>query len=305
MAAELKDQGLVLIGIHTARDAQKMGAYVAQERIGFPVAIDSTGATKARYLVDGYPDYWLIDRDGNVRVADLANGDVESAVRALLAESDANPSELARAASESAVRTYEFVRGGQSIGTWTAGQRIVRGSGGLLEMTDVVKMSGAGGFDMTYTVRCAIDERWSPVTLSASGTSSDEDVVPYSVATRAGRLAGSRDGQSWQIDLDTKLVLTEFALTRPPACIAFEAGTVTPFTLLDGSTLETTKNHYFRCVGEKTIRVGGAPTQLWRFDHTGPGRRGTYWFDAKRVLRAATIQGESTATTEIRLTSGV
>ena len=38
------------------------------------------------FAVDSYPDYYLIDRNGNVRVADLANGDLDRAVEILLKE---------------------------------------------------------------------------------------------------------------------------------------------------------------------------------------------------------------------------
>lgn len=61
-----------------------MAAYVADQGIEYPVAVDA--GTVAEYAVDTYPDYYLIDRAGNLRVADLANGDLERAVGVLLAE---------------------------------------------------------------------------------------------------------------------------------------------------------------------------------------------------------------------------
>jgi hypothetical protein len=54
-----EDQGLVLIGIHV---------------------------TSKSFAVDSYPDDYLIDRAGNLRVADLANADLERAIQVLLAE---------------------------------------------------------------------------------------------------------------------------------------------------------------------------------------------------------------------------
>jgi hypothetical protein len=36
--------------------------------------------------VDSYPDYYFIDRAGNLRVADCKNGSIEQAIEALLAE---------------------------------------------------------------------------------------------------------------------------------------------------------------------------------------------------------------------------
>lgn len=81
-----KDQGLVLIGVHSTNGGEKMAAFVQGQGIDYPVAIDRGGATVKKYFVDGYPDYHVIDRSGNVRVADLSNGEVERVIKALLAE---------------------------------------------------------------------------------------------------------------------------------------------------------------------------------------------------------------------------
>jgi len=78
---------------------------VKSQGIEYPVAIDRGGATVAKYFVDGYPDYHVIDRSGNVRVADLSNGEVERVIEVLLAEPAPStvPAALAKA-SASATR---------------------------------------------------------------------------------------------------------------------------------------------------------------------------------------------------------
>ena len=38
------------------------------------------------FHVDSYPDYYLVDRSGKLRFADLANADLDKAIAALLAE---------------------------------------------------------------------------------------------------------------------------------------------------------------------------------------------------------------------------
>ncbi|MFT6361893.1 MAG: hypothetical protein ACJAZ8_000289 [Planctomycetota bacterium] len=86
---ENKDQGLVLIGIHTEGDSEKMPAFVDQAGIEFPVCVD--GGAIRTYGVDSYPDYYLIDRAGKVRVADLSNGSLDDAVAMLLAEPEPLP----------------------------------------------------------------------------------------------------------------------------------------------------------------------------------------------------------------------
>lgn len=82
----LKSQGLALVAIHTKAAADRMPEYVKQEKLAFPVAVDTDGKTVAAYRVDSYPDYYLIDRAGKLRVADLQNADLERAVEILLKE---------------------------------------------------------------------------------------------------------------------------------------------------------------------------------------------------------------------------
>lgn len=81
-----KDQGLVLMGIHTTNGGDKMKAFVKEKKILYPVAIDEGRATVGAYRVDSFPDYYVIDRAGKLRVADLANGDLEKAIKMMLAE---------------------------------------------------------------------------------------------------------------------------------------------------------------------------------------------------------------------------
>ena len=71
-----------------------MADFVDKAEIGYPVAADVGGRTFASYRCDSYPDYCLIDRAGTLRVADLANGDLERAVQVLLAEDAPAPSPL-------------------------------------------------------------------------------------------------------------------------------------------------------------------------------------------------------------------
>jgi hypothetical protein len=59
---------------------------VNDKGIVYPVCHDADNVTKIAYQVDSYPDYYLIDRKGNLRIADCANGKVEDAVKLLIAE---------------------------------------------------------------------------------------------------------------------------------------------------------------------------------------------------------------------------
>ncbi|MCB9907653.1 MAG: TlpA family protein disulfide reductase [Planctomycetes bacterium] len=86
MSERFADQGLVIIGVHSTRGGENAAEFVQQQGLPYPVAIDIDNKTTSAYHIDGFPDYYLIDRSGKVRVADLANGDVERAVAVLIAE---------------------------------------------------------------------------------------------------------------------------------------------------------------------------------------------------------------------------
>ena len=86
--SENKDKGLELIGIHSTNGGESMAAYVKEQGIEFPVAIDKNSATVKAYGGNSYPDYFVIDRKGNLRYADLANAELDKAVAILLAEEE-------------------------------------------------------------------------------------------------------------------------------------------------------------------------------------------------------------------------
>lgn len=81
-----KDQGLVVIGVHTKSQGEKMADYIQEADLPWPIALDADGETVKAFAVDSYPDYYLIDRKGDLRVADLANGDLDRVVQILLKE---------------------------------------------------------------------------------------------------------------------------------------------------------------------------------------------------------------------------
>ena len=77
---------MVLIGIHTKGDVAKMKKFVKDKGLDYPICMDTEGKTVKEYGVDSYPDYYVIDKKGNLRVADLANSDLERTIKILLKE---------------------------------------------------------------------------------------------------------------------------------------------------------------------------------------------------------------------------
>lgn len=84
--AKHKDAGLVILGIHTTNQGEKMAAYVQEADLPWPAAVDVKGQTVKAFRVDSFPDYYVIDRRGNLRVADLANKDLGRVIEVLLKE---------------------------------------------------------------------------------------------------------------------------------------------------------------------------------------------------------------------------
>jgi thiol-disulfide isomerase/thioredoxin len=60
-----KDRGLVVIGVHSENGGEKVADFLKEKEYTFPVAID-TGDTAARYAIEAWPTYFLIDKAGKV-----------------------------------------------------------------------------------------------------------------------------------------------------------------------------------------------------------------------------------------------
>ncbi len=81
-----KDEGLVILGIHTKNAQERGPAYVRDEGIAYAIAFDRRDEVINRFYVDSFPDYYLVDHRGTLRFADIANSEIARAVETLLAE---------------------------------------------------------------------------------------------------------------------------------------------------------------------------------------------------------------------------
>ena len=86
MAEKYADKGVIIIGVCSPRGGEKMKQTVKDKGIKYPVAIDSNGATMKAFKGNSFPDYFIIDRKGNLRWGDIANSDAEKAIELLLKE---------------------------------------------------------------------------------------------------------------------------------------------------------------------------------------------------------------------------
>lgn len=83
LAEKYKDK-VVIIGLCHPEGSEDMAATVKEKGIKYPVCIDTGEATSDACKVNGYPDYYIIDTEGNLVIADCANDSVEDAIKALL-----------------------------------------------------------------------------------------------------------------------------------------------------------------------------------------------------------------------------
>jgi thiol-disulfide isomerase/thioredoxin len=81
------NQGVVFIAVCAPKGGEKMEQTVKDRGIKYATALDTgKGDTFAAFKANSYPDYYIIDRKGNLRWGDLKNSDVEEAIKLLIAE---------------------------------------------------------------------------------------------------------------------------------------------------------------------------------------------------------------------------
>jgi thiol-disulfide isomerase/thioredoxin len=85
VAEKYKDK-VVFIGVCHPKGSEKVEETIKEHQIAYPVVVDSEGSIIESYRVNGYPDYYLIDKEGNLHVADLQNKRLEDALEVMLAE---------------------------------------------------------------------------------------------------------------------------------------------------------------------------------------------------------------------------
>jgi hypothetical protein len=78
--------GLVMIGVHSANGWAEAAKPAAPEGAIFRLAHDSQGEFRKAIKSDGDPDFYLIDRAGQLRYADITSDSVEGAVQLLVSE---------------------------------------------------------------------------------------------------------------------------------------------------------------------------------------------------------------------------
>ncbi len=74
------DKGLEIVSICHELEWEKAVAMIESHGIGYRVGVDDQMQSGGDFAVDGYPDYYLIDRDGRIKFADIRNHCLKDAV---------------------------------------------------------------------------------------------------------------------------------------------------------------------------------------------------------------------------------
>lgn len=81
-----KGQGLVFIGIHSDPGKAEMQKAMKELGMTWPILFDGDQKLMGAYHGDGYPSYYLVDKKGKLRIADIDDTDLERAIQKLLKE---------------------------------------------------------------------------------------------------------------------------------------------------------------------------------------------------------------------------
>lgn len=106
----LAQRGLVVVGVHHPKGYEGAAAALAGHPVAFVHAHDATGAFRQALLIDNDPDFYLIDRAGHLRYADVATSAVQQATAALLEETAEEAASLPEVLARQAERARERAR---------------------------------------------------------------------------------------------------------------------------------------------------------------------------------------------------
>ncbi len=100
MHEKLADKGLVVIGVHHQKGFDKAAEVAQTANAAFAYALDESGDFRKSLFSTQDPDFYIVDRAGNLRYADVQTSSVESAVNALIDETPEVAAKVTRPPAE-------------------------------------------------------------------------------------------------------------------------------------------------------------------------------------------------------------
>ncbi|HZW10586.1 MAG TPA: TlpA disulfide reductase family protein [Phycisphaerales bacterium] len=105
------EQGLLVVGVHHPQGWDGAADTLAKRKADFLAAHDTSGKFREGIRSDQEPDFYLIDRAGQLRFADIRNESIEDGVKLLLAEDAASAGSIVSRLEEQArQREVEFAK---------------------------------------------------------------------------------------------------------------------------------------------------------------------------------------------------
>jgi peroxiredoxin len=91
LSEKLQGEGFVMLAVSEDDAMDKVKAFVEEMKVGFPVLIDSTGSVGRLYGITGYPETFIIDREGRqvarfIGPRDWSDPKIEQDLRTLIDE---------------------------------------------------------------------------------------------------------------------------------------------------------------------------------------------------------------------------
>ncbi|MEQ8843801.1 MAG: TlpA disulfide reductase family protein [Phycisphaerales bacterium] len=87
MSRSYGDQGLIILGVHAEEGFDTAASTAERLRLDFPIARDAGSAFREAIKADMDPNFYVIDRAGQVRFADVDRGSIRQAVKTVVEES--------------------------------------------------------------------------------------------------------------------------------------------------------------------------------------------------------------------------
>jgi hypothetical protein len=104
-------EGLLVVGVHHPQGWEAAADTLAKRNADFLAAHDAAGKFRDGIKADQEPDFYLIDRAGQLRFADIRNESVEDGVKLLLAEDAASAGSIvSQLEAQAQARELEFAK---------------------------------------------------------------------------------------------------------------------------------------------------------------------------------------------------